>query len=278
MDLDPVGKHCALQSCNELDFLPIQCSCLKTFCRFHISPDDHDCVSLQKPQTPLQSGTRAKCALAGCSKLSLDSAVRADQPSEGDRATPASCLGCRLSFCVDHRHQQSHSCTGLNQGKDEIKHEAARAILAQNFSSTSTSSHTPVVARRAKKAPTDPKKLAQLQKVNLMKMRHKAIPGDPKDRGSTLSVDLRLHVNVRSELTGKSSKEIVFWFRKSMVTGKALDLAAGHFSPPSSSSLYLQKQSSEEDELRISLRNDLLLSEQIEDASTIILSDVQANT
>jgi len=45
----------------------------------------------------------------------------------------------------------------------------------------------------------------------MMKMRHKAVPGDPKDKGS-VPVGQRIHVNVRYDTDG-SKKEGIFWFR-----------------------------------------------------------------
>lgn len=156
-----------------------------------------------------------------------------------------------------------------------MKNEAARAILAQNFPPTLTStSHTPVVARRSLKPTTDAKKVAQLRKVNLMKMRHKAMPGDPKDKGSTIPVERRLHINVQLEMTGQPPGGIVLWFQKTMATGKALDLIVDHFmlsTSRASSPLYL-KGLSKEGSYTV-LRNDLALSEQIEDASNVILSN-----
>ncbi|KAF9228546.1 hypothetical protein BS17DRAFT_724124 [Gyrodon lividus] len=278
MDLDPIGKHCALRTCNKLDFLPIRCNCLMWFCKLHMSPDHHDCSAMRQSSqsSPSSTAVRAKCAFLCCSKPSLYSVARAtDLSREGEQsnAVAACCPGCELPFCVDHRHQKSHLCTGSSPTKDEVKNEAARVILSQNFPPTLTStSHTPVVVRRPARLPTDPKKLAQLQKVNLMKMRHKAVPGHPEDKG--IAVDQRLHVNVRSELRGRPPRDIILWFRKTMVTGKALDLIADHFSMTTSraSSLHLRR-SSEEVGDHVVLRNDLALSEQIEDASSVILSD-----
>ena len=108
--LNPIGKHCALQSCNVFDFLPIQCSCLQWFCRLHISPDLHDCSSLnQHPSSsqPLPStSVRSKCAFAGCNKPSLAIAMTAVDPTqEGEsRVTTPNlngCPRCQLSFCVE---------------------------------------------------------------------------------------------------------------------------------------------------------------------------------
>jgi len=47
-----------------------------------------------------------------------------------------------------------------------------------------------------------------------MKMRHRAIPGDPKDKPSSVLVDQRLHVKVKLDDPNYPRKEGVFWFRK----------------------------------------------------------------
>ncbi|KAH7889812.1 hypothetical protein F5I97DRAFT_592139 [Phlebopus sp. FC_14] len=254
--MDAVGKHCALQSCNALDFLPIQCSCLKSFCRFHISRDHHDCTAVSTSQLPTQR--------------------RESRENDDVRSAVVGCSGCRLRFCVDHRHKQSHLCCDISQGKDEVKHEAARALLSEAFLSTSGSPtpQTPVVTRRSAKPSTDPKKLAQVRKIHLMKMRHQAVPGDPNDKGSNIHVDERLHVNVRTEITTPLPAERVLWFRKTVATGRALDLISAQFDFSTSSihSLRLQSTSFSDGRERRVLQNHQLLSEQVEDGSVLILS------
>jgi len=42
-------------------------------------------------------------------------------------------------------------------------------------------------------------------------MRHHAIPGDPKDKPSSILIDQRLHVKVKLD---HPAKEGMFWFRK----------------------------------------------------------------
>ncbi|KAA6358135.1 MAG: hypothetical protein EZS28_046338, partial [Streblomastix strix] len=44
MEGEDFGVHCALPSCNTLDFLPIICSsCGKAFCKLHNLPHMHNC-------------------------------------------------------------------------------------------------------------------------------------------------------------------------------------------------------------------------------------------
>jgi hypothetical protein len=47
-----------------------------------------------------------------------------------------------------------------------------------------------------------------------MKMRHHAIPGDVKDKPSSVLVDQRLHVKVKLDDPRHAGKEGMFWFRK----------------------------------------------------------------
>jgi hypothetical protein len=45
-------------------------------------------------------------------------------------------------------------------------------------------------------------------------MRHRAIPGDPKDKPSSVLVNQRLHVKVNLDNPNYADKEGIFWFRK----------------------------------------------------------------
>jgi hypothetical protein len=155
------------------------------------------------------------------------------------------------------------------QESDEKKD--AQHILARHFSNPP--SHTPLAVRRSVKPPTDPKKIAQIQKVTLMKMRHSAIAGDPRDR-SPIPANERLHVKARLEVTGMPVQERVFWFRKSVVTGRALDLISANLGVPSSyqAPLCLIEESVSDPSSCSPLQNDLLLSEQVEDTCTVMLS------
>jgi hypothetical protein len=45
-------------------------------------------------------------------------------------------------------------------------------------------------------------------------MRHHAIPGDPKDKPSSILVDQRLHVKVKLGDPNYAAREGIFWFRK----------------------------------------------------------------
>jgi hypothetical protein len=134
-------------------------------------------------------------------------------------------------------------------------------LLAKHFSnvsaaSTSSSNKTAAFFASApkRKVPTDPKKLAQFQKVEFMKMRHRAVPADPRDKPGSIGIEQRLHVRVSCEGDPEAAQK-VFWFRKvsrghvnfflrrvfrfsvtltflsikTVGTGRALDMLARHF-------------------------------------------------
>jgi len=58
--------------------------------------------------------------------------------------------------------------------------------------------------------PTDPLKLAQYRKVELMKMRHRAAAGDSRiNSSSSVPIDQRIHLKILVD-----DIEKVFWFHK----------------------------------------------------------------
>lgn len=61
--------------------------------------------------------------------------------------------------------------------------------------------------------PTDPKKIARLRAVELMKMRHHALPADPKDRSTSVPLSERLHLKIIFANDNTSIEKVV-WIRK----------------------------------------------------------------
>ncbi|KAF7359509.1 AN1-type zinc finger protein 1 [Mycena sanguinolenta] len=259
-----VGSQCSYPLCKEIDFLPIFCRCQLYFCREHSAADTHGCT-YTRPIEPRVSGPSAplqRCAVDKCSKPSLESFISSD--AEG--RTPAKCPSCDASFCAEHRHPKSHSC--IQAKPTEIpKNLAARALLAKNF--PSTSAKKAVTARRPPtKIPTDPVKLAQFRKLESMKMRQSAVPVDPKDKTAGIPQEERVHVKVAID---NSDTEKVFWVRKSMGTGRVLDLIASQLGISSSdaSPLELFKVVGPNPEDRVKCRNDQTFSTEVEEGSTL---------
>jgi hypothetical protein len=98
-----------------------------------------------------------------------------------------------------HRFPDLHDCTSL---VDKVAN--TKSIKG---APASTQRSAPIIPTR--KPPSDPIKLAQWRKVELMKMRHRAKPADPKDRISSVPIDQRIHVRIL-----KDNEEKIFWLRK----------------------------------------------------------------
>jgi len=89
------------------------------------------------------------------------------------------------------------------------KNELARSLLAKHF--PTPTSKVPPPGSPVQARPVDPKKLALAQKVQAIKMRQRAIPGDTKDRTADVPLDQKLHLQVKLE--GKDIVSVL-WFRK----------------------------------------------------------------
>ncbi|KAF8876513.1 hypothetical protein CPB84DRAFT_1715087 [Gymnopilus junonius] len=245
MDLPQIGAHCSLPSCNLLDFLPITCRCNQSFCSEHISPDLHECPAFsRRVESTKSSDPLPRCFLDGCQRPRLRNYTN---------AIDETCSHCHQSFCAEHRHPDTHMCpTSPAQAKP-------------------TPSLKPRVPGKFKlpprKAPSDPIKFAQWQKMELMKMRHRAAPGDPRDKGASPPPDERIHVKILTE-----QAERMFWFRKTIVAGRALDLLVAQLglSFPADQALKLGTVSGSDDEqCPILLQNDQLLVKQVEDGNCL---------
>ncbi|KAI0340156.1 hypothetical protein BDW22DRAFT_1450620 [Trametopsis cervina] len=274
MSLPQIGAHCALQTCNINDFLPIRCRCDSLFCKDHISPEAHSCALLQTEvaTTPTASEHKLqKCAAQKCNRPSLEAFVADSSDTKG--RTPAVCERCKQAFCASHRTPAAHLCTGPDPAQPPPRNAAAKAILAQIFPAKSSadtagsiSSSIPAKRKPPAAASSNPKKAAQLRQVELMKMRHRAQPADPKDQNKNVPIGERLHVKVSGE---DQDNEKVFWFQKTMGTGKAVDILASHFGLSSNTvPLYLCKPESDSS---AALQNDKLLVDQIEDGCQLTL-------
>ncbi|KAI0050043.1 hypothetical protein FA95DRAFT_1488080 [Auriscalpium vulgare] len=271
MDLAPIGAHCSLSSCSQLDLLPIRCRCDAQFCRDHIFPDRHDCPvdpSHALKQAPALEKLR-RCAFVSCKKPSLEAYTSspAEANEQPDRIA-ALCTRCKLGYCASHRSPMQHACP-FDEPKAPLKNEAAHALLAKHFP-VSTSASKPTASAK-KKLPTDPKKLAQLRKIEGMKMRRSALPGDPREKASSVPVDQRLHLKVSAPEWNTVEK--VVWLRKTQGTGRALDLLAEQLKVPSSDSSPIHLARVDLDEPSV-LANDKTLGEQVNDGSSIIITYV----
>ncbi|KAF8311554.1 hypothetical protein DL93DRAFT_2229495 [Clavulina sp. PMI_390] len=243
MDLD-VGRHCSVPACNVNDLLPIKClRCSSHFCREHFGIDRHECVatpdaSMLENQKPTEWDNRAVCAFDTCKKPSLASALDASGSKSDLAVNDALCPKCQKAFCATHRYPDEHNCTGpppsvvedAESSSTSAQLAAAKALLAKNFpgagkskDSKASSSKPSTSSSKPKAPPKDPAKAAKFKAVELIKMRHKASPGDPKDAKIAVAQDRRLHIYVSNESVPDSPSTLL-WFRKELVGGRVLDM------------------------------------------------------
>lgn len=111
-----------------------------------------------------------------------------------------------------HRSSVSHDCmppSDTTTAPVSDKNAAAKALLAKHFGADSASS----IARPSSSASrTNARKEAQQRQLTVMKLRHKAQPGNPKDTPAAVPVEQRLHLKVTQ--AGLPSSERIFWFPK----------------------------------------------------------------
>ncbi|XP_066921080.1 AN1-type zinc finger protein 2A-like [Clytia hemisphaerica] len=137
-DLMAIGRHCGVDSCRVLDYLPFKCDfCKNEFCLSH--KDTHSCSEkIDKDSTipvcPLcqqyitkgingaddntqverhiQSGCKDnvfkkrkknKCSSPNCRQINL---------------IPFNCERCYQSVCVRHRHPGDHQCLHANSNRN----------------------------------------------------------------------------------------------------------------------------------------------------------------
>ena len=102
-----------------------------------------------------------------------------------------------------HRHPETHSC--LKSIASGTLHRTEQKTIPVYGLSLSKQSFQ----ARHKKLPADPYKFEQYQKMESLKMRQRASPGDPKNKSAFVAPDQRLHLRISID-----GVERVFWFRK----------------------------------------------------------------
>ncbi|XP_065058953.1 AN1-type zinc finger protein 2A-like [Rhopilema esculentum] len=168
MEFPELGKHCSLENCKQLDFLPVDCDlCKKVFCKDHVGYEQHACtekyqkdrrvpvcplcnqpVSIKPGEIPdrrvndhIESDCKSDLALAKRKTYTNKCSVKGCKQRE---LVPVTCATCRKNFCLRHRHENDHECIDLTatSSKGVMKSSAAQAAgqaAAARFESYNTS-------------------------------------------------------------------------------------------------------------------------------------------
>jgi len=171
MELPHLGEQCEVESCGQLDFLPIKCyGCHKKFCTDHFQYESHQCPikhtkDVQVPVCPL-----CDKPVPTAKGVSPDTTVSAhiDRDCKSDPAVAKRnkvytnrctvkkckqkemmkvvCDQCKQSYCLKHRHPQDHECQdaavrkSVTPKQSAPSSKAAQAALARQEQGRTASS------------------------------------------------------------------------------------------------------------------------------------------
>ncbi|KAI0189292.1 AN1-like zinc finger protein [Xylaria flabelliformis] len=225
-DTDPtlIGKHCQLEYCNQLDFLPFFCqSCKKTFCLDHRTEDSHKCENkgawaerrrqAQLARPAAGEGKRMRdyvsekpCAAADC------------KTTIGTSLVPGvHCASCNHDYCLKHRLREEHDCKNkVPIGARPVNEQAKSAFAKLRAWGSAKKEQASRALPKAK--PTSAS--ARMVAVNNLK---KTAKGDAK-----LPPEKRVYLYVEAEAETTTAKNYKgeFFYSKDWVTGRVLDAAA----------------------------------------------------
>ncbi|KAF3064007.1 AN1-type zinc finger protein 1 [Daldinia childiae] len=247
-DVSLVGKHCQLEYCNQLDFLPFFCqSCKKTFCLDHRSETSHKCANagawaerrrqaqLAKPSVGEGKRLRDLVSQKPCAATDCKTVV-------GTSLVPGvHCSTCNRDYCLKHRLKEEHDCKNKIPIGARPQFDVSEQTKSAFAKLKAWGAAKREVASRALPKPKPTSASARLVAVNNLK---KVAKGDAK-----LPPEKRVYLYVEAEAETTTAKNYKgeFFFSKDWVVGRVLDAAAKSLQIEN-----VNNQSSEErDKLRV---------------------------
>jgi len=155
MEFPDLGKHCKLEGCNRLDFLPVKCQgCSEIFCLDHYNYEKHKCPTAPKNNRQVPTCPMCDKPVPFDKDKPLDQIVsehidrdcdskaaarKRKKKKEGTCCAPKckvrelielKCDSCSKRVCLKHRHPNDHNCVFLkNNGlNDKLAMEKAIAM------------------------------------------------------------------------------------------------------------------------------------------------------
>lgn len=250
-DVSLVGKHCQLEYCNQIDFLPFLCqSCGKTYCQEHRTEDSHKCANPGAWARRRREAELAKSGIGAGKQLRYRVAEKpCDSPSCSTKIGSARnpgvhCQTCRRDYCHTHRLKEEHNCKnlvpiGARTGQD-------MAEVADRTKSAFAKLRAWGSAKRQEvgRALPKPKPTSAAQRMVVVNSLKKTAKGDDK-----LPPEKRVYVYVEAEAETTKAKypKGAFFYSKDWVIGRVLDAAARSLQVENLNN----QSSSESDKLRV---------------------------
>ncbi|KAI1468857.1 AN1-type zinc finger protein [Daldinia caldariorum] len=247
-DVSLIGKHCQLEYCNQLDFLPFFCqSCKKTFCLDHRTETAHKCANagawaerrrqaqLAKPSAGEGKRMRDLVSQKPCAATDCKTVV-------GTSLVPGvHCSSCNRDYCLKHRLKEEHDCKNKIPIGARPQFDVSEQTKSAFAKLKAWGAAKREVATRALPKPKPTSASARLVAVNNLK---KVAKGDAK-----LPPEKRVYLFVEAEAETTTAKNYKgeFFYSKDWVIGRVLDAAARSLQIEN-----VNNQSSEErDKLRV---------------------------
>lgn len=226
-DLESIGRHCQLEYCGQLDFLPFKCgSCQKTFCLEHRSETAHKCaragewarrrdgVDNSAKSTPTEKPTiynSDQCYHVNCKTLintMKDPGVR--------------CPQCQRQYCLKHRLGEQHDCAKVVPLGARPAGPTTNDTLKSMFSRVRTwgKDKGQAAATGLTPKPKQNSPAARVARVNTMKRTAKGDAKVPAERR------IYLHVVGTSDTEKNEPPVGDFFFDTRWKVGRVLDDAA----------------------------------------------------
>ncbi|KAF2091519.1 hypothetical protein K490DRAFT_70345 [Saccharata proteae CBS 121410] len=232
-DVDAIGKHCQLDYCHQLDFLPFRCeSCKGVYCLDHRSETAHKC-----PKEGAWLRARREAALKSSSpqpdttKIMYFDEQPCGEPECNIRIySPQSvgvlCETCRRHYCLKHRFREDHACATLVAAKQSTTTKAGLAALDRLRAwgagkKAAAAASTTTLRSKSKSSPSNATSTAaRLKAVNEIKRTAKGNAKTPAEKRVYLHVEASADTTVAKFPTGN------FFYDKEWSVGRVLDEAA----------------------------------------------------
>lgn len=135
MEFEHVGRHCALGSCGQKDFLPFACDyCHQSYCLDHRSYQAHGCAgATSKDMTSIDCPICGKtvkfdksqdinevwtthyntaCSQQPAAAKKITRCARSDCRAHMGPSNTFTCPKCQKLVCLSHRASEDHACSG----------------------------------------------------------------------------------------------------------------------------------------------------------------------
>ena len=230
IDVTLVGKHCQLEYCNQLDFLPFLCqSCRKTFCLDHRTEDAHRCANKGAWAERKRPAQLARPS-AGEGRLMRD--LVSEKPCAADECKTVvgtslvpgvHCASCNRDYCLKHRLREEHDCANKAPvgARPSAAAEQTRSALARLRAwGAAKREQAQAATTRALPKARPSSAAARLAAVNGLK---KTAKGDAK-----LAPEKRVYLYVEAEAATTTAKfpRGEFFYSRDWAVGRLLDAAA----------------------------------------------------